>query len=246
KNLSRLLTAGYADAQSQGRALLLEEWLTPDALEGLIALSGAQRGELGKALVAGDEEGARAVLGAWRARMPGRFYVECQRLGRPGEAEYLERAVRLAAAEGAPLVATNDVCFIEPADYDAHETRICIAHGRTLDDASRPREYSEEQYLKGVGAMRELFADLPEALENTVEIAKRCNLEVPMGELFLPAFETPDGTGTARHLRRVAALGLAGRLDAAGRTDSEGTYAQRLERELDVICGMGFEGYFLI
>ncbi|HEX6997046.1 MAG TPA: DNA polymerase III subunit alpha [Gammaproteobacteria bacterium] len=246
KNLSRLLTKGYAEAQSHGRALLVDEWLTPEALEGLIALSGAQHGELGRALVAGNDDGARAVLERWRARMPGRFYVECQRVGRPGEVEYLERAVRLAAAEHVPLVATNDVCFIEPTDFDAHEVRICIAQGRTLDDASRPREYTAEQYLKGAAAMRELFADLPEALDNTIEIAKRCNLDVRMGELFLPAFETPDGTSTADHLRRVAASGLAARLEAAGRSDEDGVYAQRLERELDVICRMGFEGYFLI
>src|SRR5690606_22421914 len=236
KNLSRLLTAGYAEAQSHGRALLLDEWLTPASLDGLIALSGAQHGELGKALGAGNDEAARALLARWQARMPERFYIECQRLGRPGEVEYLERAVRRAAAAGSPLVATNDVCFIVPADFDAHEGRISIAQGRTLDDASRPREYTQEQYLKGAGAMRELFADLPEALDNTIEIAKRCNLDVRMGEFFLPAFETPDGTSTADHLRRVAAARLAARLDAAGRSDADGVYAQRLERELDVIC----------
>src|SRR5690606_4256821 len=133
-----------------------------------------------------------------------------------------------------------------PSDFDAHEVRICIAQGRTLDDASRPREYTEEQYQKGAAAMRELFADLPEAPDNTIERAKRSNLEVPMGQLFLPGFETPDGCRTADHLRRVAARGLAARLEAAGRIDTDGTYAQRLERELDVICRMGFEGYFLI
>src|SRR5690606_41111893 len=159
--------------------------------------------------------------------------------------EYLERAVRLASAGSAPLVATNEVCFIEPADFDAHEVRICIAQGRTLDDANRPREYTPEQYLKGAAAMRELFADLPEALDNTIEIAKRCNLEVRMGELFLPAFETPDGTSTAEHLRRVAASGLAARLEAAGRNDADGAYAQRLERGLAVICRMGVVGYSL-
>src|SRR5690606_13049920 len=141
---------------------------------------------------------------------------------------------------------TNDVCFIEPADFDAHEVRISIAQGRTLDDASRPREYTQEQYLKGAGAMRELFADLPEALDNTIEIAKRCNLEVRMGEPFRPASGTPDGAGTADHLRRVPASGLAARRGAAGRPDSDGLCAQRLERELGVICRMGFEGYCLI
>src|SRR5690606_27012282 len=226
KHFSRLLTTVLAEAQSHGRALLLDEWLTQAALDGLIALSGAQHGALGKALTSGGDDAARAVLDRWRTRMPGRFYIECQRLGRPGEVEYVERAVRLAAAEGVPVVATNDVCFIEPADFDAHEVRICISRGHTLDDASRPREYTEEQYLKGPGAMRELFADLPEALDNTIEIAKRCNLEVRMGEFFLPAFETPDGTSTADHLRRVAAARLAARLDAAGRSDADGVYAQ--------------------
>jgi len=246
RNLSRLLTAGYAEAQSQGRALLLDEWLTPDALEGLIALSGAGRGELGKALLSDSPERVSRVLDAWRTRMPDRFYIECQKLGRPGEAEYLERAVELAAREGLPLVATNEVCFLEPDDFDAHEVRICIAQGRTLDDAARPREYTPEQYLKSADAMRELFAELPEALDNTVEIAKRCNFELRMGKLFLPAFETPDASSTAEYLRKEAERGLAARLTASGRDDADGTYAARLARELDVICRMGFDGYFLI
>ncbi|HEX7080884.1 MAG TPA: DNA polymerase III subunit alpha [Gammaproteobacteria bacterium] len=246
RNLSRLLTAGYAAAQPHGRALLLAEWLDEDSLRGLIALSGGPSGELGKALAANDPERAQAVLEVWRRRMPGRFYIECQRLGRPGEAEYLERAVALAAAEGVPLVATNEVCFVERSDFEAHETRVCIAQGRTLGDPARPRRYTEEQYLKPAVEMQQLFDELPEAIDNTVEIAKRCNLELELGQVFLPEFETPEGTSAAGYLREEAARGLARRLEAAGHDDADGTYAQRLERELDVICRMGFEGYFLI
>jgi DNA polymerase III subunit alpha len=246
KNLSRLLTAAYAGAESSGRALVLKEWLEPRALDGLIALSGAVLGELGKALVGGRADKAREVLDFWRTLMPDRFYIECQRVGRPGEAEYLEHAVPLAASTGVPIVATNEVCFLDPDDFEAHETRVCIGQGRTLDDPARPRHHTEEQYLKSAGAMRELFAELPEALANTVEIAKRCNLELRLGDVFLPAFDVPGAASTDAHLREQAALGLAARLRATGTKDSDGEYATRLARELDVISGMGFEGYFLI
>ncbi|MBN1239321.1 MAG: DNA polymerase III subunit alpha, partial [Gammaproteobacteria bacterium] len=246
RNLSRLLTESYARADSSGRALLPKGWLEPASLDGLIALSGAQLGELGKALVANRRDRALEILDFWRTSMPDRFYVECQRVGRPNEAEYLERAVPFAAETGVPLVATNEVCFLESADYEAHETRVCIAQGRTLDDPSRPRNHTEQQYLKSAAAMQELFAELPEALANTVEISKRCNLELRLGELFLPAFEVPGAASTESHLREQAALGLADRLRASGIEDAEGVYAKRLARELDVIVGMGFEGYFLI
>jgi DNA polymerase III subunit alpha len=247
KNLSRLLTASHAHGQTQGRAVLREEWLEPAALSGLIALSGAPSGAIGRALLAGRDGEAEALLERWGERMPGRFYLELERLGRPGENEYTEAAVRLAAASGIPLVATNEVCFVERSDFEAHETRVCIAQGRTLDDPNRPRLHTEEQYLKSAEAMRERFAELPEALANTVEIAKRCNLELDLGNIYLPRFEI-DGAATAQdHLREQAVLGLERRFEqAAALAASRDIYERRLGRELDVICEMGFEGYFLI
>ena len=245
KNLSRLLTMSHA--LKAGRPLVLKEWLTPGVLDDLIALSGAQRGELGRVLLGHGRERAALLLDDWRRLLPERFYIELQRLGLPGETEYAQRAVELAAARGVPVVATNDVRFLERGEFEAHETRVCIAEGRTLNDANRPRDYSEEQFLKAPTQMAELFAELPEALANTVEVAKRCNFELSVGKVFLPRFESPSGRTAAEWLREQAAHGLAARLaenEIAAAAVSD--YETRLARELDVISSMGFEGYFLI
>ena len=148
------------------------------------------------------------MLDYWRQRLPGRFYIELQRLGRAGEREYVARAVEAAAAHAVPVVATNDVCFLERSDFEAHETRVCIAQGVTLDDPSRARTYSEEQYLRSPAEMAELFADLPEAVANTVEIAKRCSLEVDVGKVFLPDFVAEDRTPPRELLEQRATSGL--------------------------------------
>jgi DNA polymerase-3 subunit alpha len=230
-----------------GRNVLLKDWLEPAALEGLIGLSGGQHGELGKALVAGRGARGSEVLDYWQTRLPGRFYIELQRLGRAGEQEYLARAVEAAAAHAVPVVATNDVCFLARSDFEAHETRVCIAQGVTLDDPGRARTYSEEQYLRSPAEMAALFADLPEALENTVEIAKRCSLEVDIGRVFLPDFVADDHTPPREYLERRAAAGLEARLaELQIGADAAPRYRERLAREIEVICKMGFEGYFLI
>ena len=247
KRLSALLTRSAAGGSVAGRNVVLKEWLTVGALEGLIGLSGAQAGELGRALEAGRDARAPEVLDYWRTLLPQRFYVELQRLGRPGESAYLGRAVELAAASGVPVVATNDVCFLGRADFEAHETRVCIGQGATLDDPSRARRYSEEQYLKSAPEMATLFADLPEALANTVEIAKRCSLELDLGRVFLPDFSADDGSPPRAYLKSRAELGLEERVRQLGiGAADEPRYRDRLARELDVIVKMGFEGYFLI
>ena len=247
KRLSALLTKSAVQGNTAGRHVLFKEWLAPEALEGLIGLSGGQEGTLGKALIATRGTRAGEVLEYWQGLLPGRFYIELQRLGRPSEHEYVAHAVAAAAAHGVPVVATNEVCFLERGDFEAHETRVCIAQGVTLDDPSRPRRYTEEQYLKSSAEMAALFADVPEALANTVEIAKRCSLEVQLGRVFLPDFEVDGGAAPSEHLRQRAATGLAERLVALGvGAAAAGPYHERLEREIDVICKMGFEGYFLI
>jgi DNA polymerase-3 subunit alpha len=216
KRLSALLTRSAAGGPVAGRTVVLKEWLTVGALEGLIGLSGAQAGELGRALQAGRDARAPEVLDYWRTLLPQRFYVELQRLGRPGEIAYLGRAVELAAASGVPVVATNDVCFLGRNDFEAHETRVCIGQGATLDDPSRARQYSEEQYLKSAPEMAKLFADLPEALANTVEIAKRCSLELDLGRVFLPDFSADDGSAPRAYLKSRAELGLEERVRQLG------------------------------
>jgi DNA polymerase-3 subunit alpha len=247
KRLSSLLTRSAVQGPVAGRNVLLKDWLEPGALEGLIGLSGGQHGELGRALTVGRGARASEVLDYWRKHLPGRFYIELQRLGRAGEREYLAQAVEAAAAHAVPVVATNDVCFLARSDFEAHETRVCIAQGVTLDDPSRARTYSEEQYLRSPAEMEQLFADLPEALANTVEIAKRCSLEVDVGKVFLPDFVAEDRTPPRELLERRAASGLTLRLAELGiAAEAVPRYRERLAREIEVICKMGFEGYFLI
>ena len=249
-NLSRLLTRCYLVGQQSGRPMLQRMWLS-GASDGLIALSGAQEGDIGRALLGGRTTQARQAAEFWCEHFPGSFYIELQRTGRPEEEAYLEAAVELALREKLPLVATNDVRFLLPEDFHAHEARVAIQSGYTLEDPRRPRRYSDQQYLKSATEMAELFADLPEALENTVEIARRCNLEVELGSSFLPDFPVPDAHTAASYLRMLAEEGLKKRLsglmplelpDADARRK---TYTDRLARELDVIETMKFPGYFL-
>lgn len=244
--LSRLLTRGGVEGRSNGRPQLHSSWFDDEDLSGLIALSGGMQGAPGKALLAGQAERARSTTKAWMKRFPGRYYVELQRLNRPSEQKYLTESVALAADCGAPVVATNDVRFLERTDFDAHETRVCIAQGNTLDDARRSRDYTEEQYLKSAAEMQELFSDIPEALENSVEIARRCSLELELDQIYLPEFQISEGSSTAQELRRLAQAGLARHLEDSGLNDQREVYDARLVRELDVIVEMGFEGYFLI
>lgn len=177
RNLTELISRGWTEGQRNDLVIIEREWVK-EAAEGLIALSGAKEGEIGHALLNGDEALAASRLAEWREVFADRFYLEVQRTNRVNDEEHLHAAVALAERSGAPLVATNDVRFLKQEDFEAHETRVCIGEGRTLDDPRRPRTYSDQQYLKTPEEMAELFADLPEALENTVEIAKRCNIEV--------------------------------------------------------------------
>ena len=251
RNLTELVSRGWTEGQGSGLVIIQRDWVK-EAAEGLIALSGAREGEVGMALLNGDTVLARQRLHEWLEVFPGRFYLEVQRTSRVGDEEYLHAAVELAAQCGAPLVATNDVRFIKQDDFEAHETRVCIGEGRPLDDPRRPRLYSEEQYLKTPAQMWELFSDLPEALENTVEIAKRCNIEVQLGTYFLPDFPTPNGMGIDDYLRHASFEGLEDRLKIIlppGSEDYEArkqVYIDRLNFELDIIIQMGFPGYFLI
>ncbi|HET7176206.1 MAG TPA: DNA polymerase III subunit alpha [Gammaproteobacteria bacterium] len=250
-NLSALITRSYLEGQKRGEPVLEREWFAGKT-EGLIALSGGKEGDVGRALLAGRAAEARTRLAAWRKLFPERYYLELQRTGRPLENEYLEAVVDLAAAEGVPVVATNDVRFLQRDEFEAHEARVCIQEGRVLDDPRRPRHYSEQQYLKSAAEMAELFADLPEALENSVEIARRCNLHLELGKNYLPAFPVPEGHTTESFLQSEAERGLKARLEkilaraGAQREAREQQYRERLALEIRVIAGMGFPGYFLI
>ncbi len=249
RNVTRLVSRAYLEGQQRGVPMIEREWLTADTLEGLIALSCATEGDVGRALANGREADAEAALERWLAVLPERYYIELQRLGRPGEEAYIAAAVALAARRGVPVVATNDVRFLERGDFEAHEARVCIHDGTQLADPSRPRRYATEQYLRSPQEMAELFADIPEALANTVQVARRASLVLDLGRPRLPPYPVPGDMSTEAFVRAEAAAGLERRLEAlahGGPPPDVTVYRERLERELDVICQMGFAGYFLI
>ncbi len=251
RNLTELVSRTYTEGQHRGIPVLQPDWLKGHC-EGLIALSGGREGDVGRALLAGDAVRVQACLHRWQQYFPDRYYLELQRTGRPEEEDYLHAAVALAQSADLPVVATNDVRFLQTGDFEAHEARVCIHDGRTLDDPRRPKNYSEQQYLRSPEEMLELFSDIPEALENTVEIARRCNVELTLGKNFLPDFPIPDGLTEAEYFRQESKKGLEARLDklfdrnAPDFAEIRKPYDERLAIELDVIIEMGFPGYFLI
>ena len=250
-NLSELISKSYLEGQHRGLPIMQTEWIEQHA-EGIIALSGGRQGDIGRALLAGQTDLAKQRLQHWLGCFENRFYIELQRTGRENEAAYIAEAVELAIDFDAPVVATNDVRFLKADEFEAHEARVCIHDGRTLDDPRRPKNYSEQQYLRSAEEMQVLFADIPEALVNTVEIAKRCNFEVQLGKSFLPQFPIPEGETEASYFCRVSREGLEQRLKVLLDENAENyatlrkEYEKRLQIELDVINNMGFPGYFLI
>ncbi|MFL0797171.1 MAG: DNA polymerase III subunit alpha [Cellvibrionaceae bacterium] len=191
RNLTELISRGYQEGQRQGVPYIKREWIKP-ASEGVIALSGGKIGDVGMALLGGKQSLAENLLNEWQRIFPDRFYLELQRTGRENDEEYLHAAVALAEKCHTPVVATNDVRFLKSEEFEAHETRVCISEGRALDDPRRERRYSEQQYLRSQEEMCELFSDIPEALENTLEISKRCNVQLLLGTYFLPDYPIPD------------------------------------------------------
>jgi DNA polymerase-3 subunit alpha len=251
RNLCRLVSRSYLKPRSHGRPLIRKEWFVEGLSDGLIALSGGE-GDTGRALLSDKPDDADAAIDFWQRYFPDRYYLELRRTGRAGEETYNQAAIALAANSSIPVVATNDVRFLSRSDLEAHEARVCIQQGRTLSDPGRPRTYSEEQYLKTPDEMTALFSDLPEAIENTVEIAKRCSVGLSLGDSILPEFPVPKGMTPGSYLRQTATKALTQRLPellkgSTGQIDvSVDDYDQRLKTELDVICGMGYPGYFLI
>jgi DNA polymerase-3 subunit alpha len=249
QNITLLISKAYERGHVQHRPVVDKAWLAEHS-EGVIVLSGGREGDVGIALLKGNQALAEQCLEFYRQYFPDRYYLELLRTGRPDEESYLHMAVALAGQEGLPVVATNEVVFLDKDDFDAHEIRVAIHDGYTLEDKRRPRRYSPEQYLKSPAEMAELFADIPEALENSVEIAKRCNVTVRLGEYFLPDFPTGD-MSIEDYLVKCSQEGLEDRLaflfpDPAVRAEKRGEYDERLRIELEVINQMGFPGYFLI
>jgi DNA polymerase III subunit alpha len=242
RNLVRLVSLAYTQGQQSGAPRLKREWLA-GATDGLLLLCGPRSG-IGRALLGAHFDAAQAQLAEWKALFGDRFYLEVHRCGRPDDEPHLRAAVKLARRTATPVVATNDVRFLRREDFDAHEARICIAQGWTLDNERRPKLCTAEQYLKSAAEMHKLFADLPEALANTVEIARRCTLQLSFGKNHLPDFPVPVGQTVPGYLREQAHAGLDRRLADAPQKLPQ--YRQRLDYELDVIEKMGFAGYFLV
>jgi DNA polymerase-3 subunit alpha len=245
RNLCELVTEAYVRQQEHGIPAVARSSLT-GRTEGLIALSGAQEGEIGQALAGGmNQKRLDGLVTAYQSLFPDRFYIELRRIGLPREEEYNEGAIHAARVKGLPVVATNSVQFVDAADHDHHEVRVCIHDGRILNDARRPRKYTDQQYLRTPEEMAGLFPDCPEAIANTVEIAKRCNYSLEFGDYYLPHFPVPDGQTADSCLESNAREGLRQRLEGLTGVN-ESDYRERLEKELGVIHQMGFAGYFLI
>jgi DNA polymerase-3 subunit alpha len=249
--LCELLSRAYRSNQHRARAEVKKSWFMELGTDGLIALSGAAQGDVGHALLAGNDAQGELLARSWAALFPGRFYLELQRTGQPEQEVCLRRGVHLAARLELPVVATHPVQFLAPDEFKAHEARVCISQGYILADQRRPRGFTPEQYFKTQAQMAELFADVPAALANSVEIARRCSLEIELGAAKLPAFPTPNDVGLDEFLRSEALAGLERRLgslypDAAERERQRPRYLERLEAEIATIVKMGFSGYFLI
>jgi DNA polymerase-3 subunit alpha len=252
--LCELLTRAYLQPRVRGRAEITRAMLAEVGVDGLIALSGAALGDVGEALQQGNPAQAKQRATYWAELFPQAFYLEVQRphpRGHAPQESLVAATAQLASDLDLPLVATHPVQFLERSDFLAHEARVCIAEGYMLGDKRRPRIYTEEQYFKSPEEMAELFSDLPEALENSVEIAKRCNLQIGLYKNYLPLFPTPEGVSLDDFLVMEAERGLERRLkqlypDPAELEKQRPVYDARLKIETQTIIQMGFPGYFLI
>ncbi|HMA09721.1 MAG TPA: DNA polymerase III subunit alpha, partial [Ramlibacter sp.] len=249
-NLCELLARAWTRNVVKAQGVCRIEWLR-ELGEGLIVLSGAQAGPVGQALVQGDEQRAGEMALALASIFPHRFYLELQRAGRPDDEVQVTAAVQLAARLNLPVVATHPIQFTLEDDYEAHEARVCIAEGEILGNQRRVRKFTREQYFKSAAQMERLFADVPSAVANTAEIARRCNLVLELGKPHLPDYPTPNGMPIEAYFRFASQQGLQERMlhlypDAAQRAAAMPRYTQRLEFEMETVVKMGFPGYFLI
>ncbi|TXH65676.1 MAG: DNA polymerase III subunit alpha, partial [Lysobacteraceae bacterium] len=245
-SLSRLLSRAWMEGHRHEGVVVRPQWLL-EANTGLFALAG-RHSQAGQLASGNRHDLALQWLGDWQRRFEDRFHLELTRCGFEGEDAFNAFALHAASERGLPVIASNDARFLDADGFEAHEARVCIATGRVLDDPKRPREYLAQQYLKSSAEMAALFADLPDAVDNTIGLAKRCNLELSLGKYYLPAFPVPDDHTLDSWIRREARDGLDQRLRKSPLAPGHdrASYETRLESELDVIVKMGFPGYFLI
>ena len=261
-NLTKLVSKAYIEGQESQGPFVRIEWLE-DYSEGLIALSGGQRGHIGQALLLKQKKLAENRVDYFKSIFGKDFFIEIQRIGREDEEEYNFSAIKLAQENGIGIVATNDVRFLaptpididpddeSPSDFEVHEARVCIQKGEILSDSSRSKEYVESQYFITGEKMIEKFSDIPEAIENTLLISKKCNLELELGKFYLPEFDVPGKSSTKDYLKKKSKEGLDKRFEEIKKSSNsyvidKKSYIKRLDYELEMICKLGFEGYFLI
>ncbi|MFT7265378.1 MAG: DNA polymerase-3 subunit alpha, partial [Halioglobus sp.] len=251
RNLTILISKSYTEGQYLGAPFVRKAWLE-EYSAGVIAMSAGAAGDVGQALISGKLDIAEGRARYWMALYPDRYYLELHRTGRDGDETHLHAAVDLAEKLACPVVATNDVRFLDSSEFEAHEARVCIGEGRALDDPRRARIFTDQQYLRSADEMAQLFADIPEALANTVEIARRCNLVLELGKPYLPDYPVPPNLTMDAYFRQLSHEGLEARLKvlldetAQDYQEQRQVYIDRLDFELNVIIQMEFPGYFLI
>ena len=250
-SLCELLSRGWMLNQYLGRGEVRLDWLTQESCRGLICLSGGPRGIVERHLMSKKLDEAEVITQKLQTAFPGRFYIDLQRAGRKNDEAVASRMAGFAVKHNIPVVATHPIQFLKKEDFTAHEVRCCIANGHVLADPRRPKDFSPEQYLKTEEEMLELFADIPQAIENTVVIAQRCNLDGVLQKPQLPVFPTPEGMSLDDYMVKLSHEGLDRRLeflypDESEREKRKPEYLERLEYELKTITSMKFPGYFLI
>ena len=252
RSLTEIISRGFIEGQQLSIPCVKKEWVL-DQSNDIIALLGMQS-DVGEMLCSGNPQKAEPLLEEWIAKFGNRVYLALTRTDRPNEEAFIQEAVKLAAKYQIGVVAHNDVHFINAEDFEAHEARVCIADGYVLGDSRRPRTYSPEQYFKTSEQMVELFSDLPSAIENTVQIAKRCNVALQLGKYFLPDYPIPEGHTIDTFFAHLSEEGLEERLAHLYPVeqrdedwpDIRKEYDERLAFEIKIINSMGFPGYFLI
>ncbi len=249
-HLKEIISKSYLEGQYRGKPLVDSEWIVEKSA-GLIALAGIHS-DIGTMLLQERDDMVAELMDFWLPVFPQCFYLEIQRIGNKQEELFIQKVSHLAIQYDLPLVASNSVHFLKKEDFAAHDARVCINEGRVIADPNRPRRYTEQQYLRSIETMQSLFADFPEAIENSVEIAKRCNLQLQLGKNFLPHCPVPENMTEESYFIQLSREGLEKRLAFLFDTHARDfvakrkPYDERLQIELDVIVGMGFSGYFLI
>ena len=244
KNLSNLITNSYVNLDNDNKFIVLKSDLAKKS-DGLIALSGSIYGDLANSIKSGKNDLIKSSINYWKKNFPDSFYIEITRTGKDFEDEYISHALEISQKHNVPLVATNDVRFIDKKDYQAHEVRVCINNGTYLKDEKRKSEYNDNQYLKSSQEMENLFSDIPSAIENTLEISKRCNVQLTFGDIAMPIFPLDDNQDENVYFRSLVTQSLKKKLSDKNIKNKE-PYIKRIKIELDVIVKMGYSGYFLI